>query len=93
MILKLGFLLAFCLIASSACTVEATPTFSFAPQPVTTPTPLKRRQLYAGTLSKLRQLMICRMAKPEEVGAPKLFAWYWGQVLVSSCARASGPIW
>jgi CRM1 / Exportin repeat 2 len=27
----------------------------------------QRRQLYAGTLSKLRMLMICRMAKPEEV--------------------------
>jgi len=26
-----------------------------------------RRQLYAGSLSKLRTLMICRMAKPEEV--------------------------
>ena len=28
---------------------------------------LQRRQLYAGTMSKLRLLMICRMAKPEEV--------------------------
>lgn len=28
---------------------------------------LQRRQLYAGPLSKLRMLMICRMAKPEEV--------------------------
>ncbi|TYH60224.1 hypothetical protein ES332_D08G278500v1 [Gossypium tomentosum] len=28
---------------------------------------LQRRQLYAGTMSKLRMLMICRMAKPEEV--------------------------
>lgn len=28
---------------------------------------LHRRQLYAGTMSKLRLLMICRMAKPEEV--------------------------
>ncbi|XP_078175764.1 protein EXPORTIN 1A-like [Carex rostrata] len=27
----------------------------------------QRRQLYAGPLSKLRMLMICRMAKPEEV--------------------------
>ncbi|KAL5978523.1 Exportin-1 [Asimina triloba] len=27
----------------------------------------QRRQLYAGTMSKLRMLMICRMAKPEEV--------------------------
>ncbi|XP_062189528.1 protein EXPORTIN 1A-like [Phragmites australis] len=27
----------------------------------------QRRQLYAGSLSKLRTLMICRMAKPEEV--------------------------
>lgn len=27
----------------------------------------QRRQLYAGPLSKLRTLMICRMAKPEEV--------------------------
>ncbi|GMH19677.1 hypothetical protein Nepgr_021518 [Nepenthes gracilis] len=27
----------------------------------------QRRQLYAGTMSKLRLLMICRMAKPEEV--------------------------
>ena len=26
-----------------------------------------RRQLYSGPLSKLRTLMICRMAKPEEV--------------------------
>ncbi|XP_073003374.1 protein EXPORTIN 1A-like [Typha latifolia] len=28
---------------------------------------LQRRQLYSGPLSKLRMLMICRMAKPEEV--------------------------
>ncbi|GLT95335.1 hypothetical protein SLE2022_130230 [Rubroshorea leprosula] len=28
---------------------------------------LQRRHLYAGTMSKLRMLMICRMAKPEEV--------------------------
>ncbi|TYJ42514.1 hypothetical protein E1A91_A03G094700v1 [Gossypium mustelinum] len=28
---------------------------------------LQRRQLYAGTMSKLRMLMIYRMAKPEEV--------------------------
>lgn len=28
---------------------------------------IQRRQLYAGTMSKLRMLMICRMAKPEEV--------------------------
>ncbi|CAI0559661.1 unnamed protein product [Linum tenue] len=28
---------------------------------------VQRRQLYAGTMSKLRMLMICRMAKPEEV--------------------------
>ncbi|CAN1269136.1 Protein EXPORTIN 1A [Linum perenne] len=27
----------------------------------------QRRQLYTGTMSKLRMLMICRMAKPEEV--------------------------
>ncbi|RWW08697.1 hypothetical protein GW17_00027843 [Ensete ventricosum] len=28
---------------------------------------LQRRQLYSGPLSKLRTLMICRMAKPEEI--------------------------
>lgn len=28
---------------------------------------VQRRQLYAGPMSKLRSLMICRMAKPEEV--------------------------
>lgn len=28
---------------------------------------LQHRQLYAGPMSKLRMLMICRMAKPEEV--------------------------
>lgn len=28
---------------------------------------LQRRQLYTGPMSKLRMLMICRMAKPEEV--------------------------
>ena len=28
---------------------------------------LQRRQLYSGPMSKLRLLMICRMAKPEEV--------------------------
>lgn len=28
---------------------------------------MQRRQLYAGPMSKLRLLMICRMAKPEEV--------------------------
>lgn len=55
--------LSFC----SACTVEPQQAFSFAPQPAPVPAPIKRRQLYAGTLSKLRQLMICRMAKPEEV--------------------------
>ena len=27
----------------------------------------QRRKLYSGPLSKLRTLMICRMAKPEEV--------------------------
>ena len=27
---------------------------------------MQRRELYAGTMSKLRMLMICRMAKPEE---------------------------
>lgn len=52
-------------VYASACTVDATAAFSFSPTPA--PVPLKRRQLYAGTLSKLRQLMICRMAKPEEV--------------------------
>lgn len=31
------------------------------------PAPPKRKQLYAVILSKLRQLMVCRMAKPEEV--------------------------
>ena len=52
-------------VYASACTVDAGLGFTFAPSPV--PPPPKRRQLYAGTLSKLRQLMICRMAKPEEV--------------------------
>lgn len=28
---------------------------------------LQRRQLYANPMSKLRMLMVCRMAKPEEV--------------------------
>lgn len=28
---------------------------------------MQRRQLYTGPMSKLRMLMICRMAKPEEV--------------------------
>lgn len=28
---------------------------------------MQRRQLFAGPMSKLRLLMICRMAKPEEV--------------------------
>ena len=28
---------------------------------------LQRRQLFAGPMTKLRMLMICRMAKPEEV--------------------------
>ena len=28
---------------------------------------MQRRQLYSGPMSKLRMLMICRMAKPEEV--------------------------
>jgi len=28
---------------------------------------LQRRQLYAGPMSKLRMLIICRMPKPEEV--------------------------
>lgn len=28
---------------------------------------LQRRQLYSSPMSKLRMLMICRMAKPEEV--------------------------
>ena len=41
----------------------------FLPPPLqsgSAPAPPKRKQLYAGILSKLRQLMICRMAKPEE---------------------------
>ncbi len=46
--------------------------FMFAPpQPVGTPAPpASRKALYRPTLSKLRQLMICRMAKPEEVMRP-----------------------
>ena len=31
-----------------------------------------RKQLYAGVLSRLRLLMISRMAKPEEARAPRL---------------------
>ena len=52
-------------IYASSCAVETAMVFSFAPVP--TPSPPKRKQLFAGILSKLRQLMICRMAKPEEV--------------------------
>ena len=34
-----------------------------------------RRSLYASVLSRLRQLMISRMAKPEEVGAAYIAVW------------------
>ncbi|KAG1655478.1 hypothetical protein FOA52_008673 [Chlamydomonas sp. UWO 241] len=49
--------------ASSCAAVDGPNAFSFSPAQ----TPPKRKALYSGVLSKLRQLMICRMAKPEEV--------------------------
>mmetsp|Transcript_36522 Transcript_36522/g.81303 ORF Transcript_36522/g.81303 Transcript_36522/m.81303 type:complete len:1073 (+) Transcript_36522:318-3536(+) len=52
-------------IYASACAVDPNVVFSFAPMGVQQPP--RRKQLYAPILSKLRQLMICRMAKPEEV--------------------------
>ncbi len=48
-----------------ACAQDPNVGFSFAA--VATNTMPRRKALYMGTLSKLRQLMICRMAKPEEV--------------------------
>ena len=50
-------------VFSSAAVIDANAAFAFAgPVPVS-----NRRLLYAGILSKLRQLCITRMAKPEEV--------------------------
>ena len=50
-------------VFSSAAVIDANAAFAFAePVPVA-----NRRLLYAGILSKLRQLCITRMAKPEEV--------------------------
>lgn len=63
-------------IYTSSCT-GADPTgvqFMFAP-PVPhglAPPPAGRKLLYRPVLSKLRQLMICRMAKPEEVRLGRL---------------------
>lgn len=51
-------------VYSSAC-MDPTGGFSFSALPPAGPP--RRKPLYASTLSKLRQLMICRMAKPEEV--------------------------
>ncbi|KAL6757535.1 exportin [Haematococcus lacustris] len=52
-------------IYASACAMtDTTSVFSFSPVPQQ---PLRRKVLFAGILSKLRQLMISRMAKPEEV--------------------------
>lgn len=51
-------------VYASACSIDPSVQFSFAAVP---PQPPKRKLLFAGILSKLRQLMICRMAKPEEV--------------------------
>uniref|UniRef100_A0A7S0WF70 Importin N-terminal domain-containing protein n=1 Tax=Chlamydomonas leiostraca TaxID=1034604 RepID=A0A7S0WF70_9CHLO len=52
-------------VYTSSCTMDPTTVFSFSP--MTPPQPPKRKVLYGGILQKLRQLMICRMAKPEEV--------------------------
>lgn len=49
-------------IYGSVCAMDHNVQFSFAPVQ-----PASRKHLYAPILSKLRQLMICRMAKPEEV--------------------------
>ncbi len=50
-------------IFSSAAVIDANAAFAFAgPVPMA-----NRRALYSGILSKLRQLCITRMAKPEEV--------------------------
>lgn len=56
-------------VYTSACQVEPSALFAFTPQ-----VPSRRRLLYAPILSKLRQLMICRMAKPEEVSEALLSA-------------------
>ncbi|GAX79005.1 hypothetical protein CEUSTIGMA_g6445.t1 [Chlamydomonas eustigma] len=52
-------------IYASTCAIQTSLVFSFAPP--STPSPPKRKALYSSILSKLRQLMVCRMAKPEEV--------------------------
>lgn len=52
-------------IFSSSTTIDVNAAFAFG-GPVA---PSNRRSLYAGILSKLRTLMITRMAKPEEVRA------------------------
>lgn len=56
--------------SSCSATDPAGVTFMFAP-PTTVglPPAQGRKLLYRPVLSKLRQLMICRMAKPEEVRA------------------------
>jgi exportin-1 len=51
-------------VYSSACTVDVGLQFAFATSPAGGGS--ARKQLYAATLSKLRALMIARMAKPEE---------------------------
>ncbi len=71
--------------------------FTFAAPPAAGPP--RRKALYGSTLSKLRQLMICRMAKPEEVRGGILFiwlrSWWWsahGMVVFVFCAaNCSSP--
>ena len=48
-----------------------------------------RRSLYAAVLSRLRQLMISRMAKPEEVGSSSQCLLYHGLVLRCTCTPIS----
>eukprot|EP00798_Chlamydomonas_sp_ICE-L_P000521 gene521-1934_t len=51
-------------VYASTCAMDPALVFSFAP---TTPQPPRRKALFASILTKLRNVMICRMAKPEEV--------------------------
>ncbi len=71
-------------IYSSVCAGIDPNAFSFTAQP---PAAHVRKVLYQATLSKLRQLMICRMAKPEEVRRVRcVYEWLGvGSMFAHSC--------
>ena len=72
-------------VFSSAAVIDANAAFAFAgPVPVA-----NRRLLYAGILSKLRQLCITRMAKPEEVRASSSVPRHHGRRVIASISVRS----